>query len=299
MFSFDALAALPYGAGKPSVSCVFKRDHDDFVVDECLGYELPIAEQNEHLWLLIEKRGQNTAWVAQKLASHFGRPDLDVSYAGLKDRQAVTRQWFSVRLANVEKLASFSLNGVEVQQHAFCNKKLKRGELAGNQFEICLREVSDMPALLASIDTINQQGVPNYFAAQRFGHNAGNILLAERWCRNQHRPRGRVERGLLLSAMRSWLFNLQVAQGFAQAEEFGYLAGKSRDPEAELLQQACLGYEQQRAWLAKQGCSLHRRPLRIRPQVMVEVDGDIAVLTMNLPAGSYATAVLRELVTYA
>lgn len=299
MFSFDALAALPYGAGKPSVCCVFKQAPEDFIVEELLGYEPPIAEQNEHLWLLIQKTGQNTAWVAKRLATHFGRPDVDVSYAGLKDRHAVTTQWFSIRLASAEKLATLKLEGVEVKQHAFCNRKLKRGTLEGNRFQIRLRDVSDMPLLLASIITVNQQGVPNYFAAQRFGHNAGNILMAERWCRKRYRPRGRTERGLLLSAMRSWLFNLQVAQGFEQAEEFGYLAGKSRDPEPELMQNACQGYEQQREWLAQQGCSLSRRSLRIRPQITAEVDGDTAVLGMDLPAGSYATAVLRELVIFA
>lgn len=296
MFSLDAMAALPYGTVKPTAHALFKSVPEDFVVNEVLGYDLPVAEQNEHLWLQIEKRGQNTAWVAKQLAKHFARPDVDVSYAGLKDRHAVTTQWFSLRLGAEEKLASLAIEGVRVLQHCLCNRKLKRGALEANQFAIRLRNVSDGPALLAAVTAVNQQGAPNYFAEQRFGHNAGNILLAQRWFQNKYRPRGKTERGLLISAMRSWLFNLQVAKGFELGELAGYLPGKSRDPEPSLLQAACAGYEKQRVWLAKLGCSLHQRDIRVMPNITVEPVGDDMLLSMTLPAGCYATAVLREIV---
>jgi len=301
MFHFDAMAALPYRYGQPTVHCRFKVEPEDFVVTEQLGYEPAEAEQSEHLWLVVKKRGQNTAWVAKQLARHFQRPEVDIGYAGLKDRHAVTTQWFSVRLAQRERISSFVCEGVEVQRWLFSGRKLKKGELQGNSFRIRLREVSDSNALLARVAEINHAGVPNYYGSQRFGHHANNLLNAQRWFLHRYRPRGKLERGLLISAMRAWLFNLQL--GFmilndnARAAEAS-LAGRSRDPEPLLLQSACAGYEEQRQWLGRLGCSLASRAADVCPQIETVVEDDSVILSFDLPAGCFATAVLRELVIF-
>ena len=70
---------------------------EDFFVDEVLGFE-PDGE-GEHVLLQVEKRNTNTQWLADQLAGFAGIPKRDVSYAGMKDRNAVTRQWFSLGLA--------------------------------------------------------------------------------------------------------------------------------------------------------------------------------------------------------
>ncbi|MCX7230237.1 MAG: tRNA pseudouridine(13) synthase TruD [Burkholderiales bacterium] len=57
--------------------------------------------EGEHIWLDIEKNGANTAVVAQQLAEAAGVQDVDVGNAGLKDRYAITRQWFSIVLRDV------------------------------------------------------------------------------------------------------------------------------------------------------------------------------------------------------
>ena len=51
----------------------------------------------EHLWLRLEKRLLNTADVVSLLERAFAVGSADVGVSGLKDRRAVTRQWFSVR----------------------------------------------------------------------------------------------------------------------------------------------------------------------------------------------------------
>jgi tRNA pseudouridine13 synthase len=87
---------LPRGHGAAVLSARMRSVPEDFRVDEVLGFEA--SGVGEHLLLDIEKRGANTVWVAQRLAQWAGIPEHGVSYAGLKDRHAVTRQSYSVHL---------------------------------------------------------------------------------------------------------------------------------------------------------------------------------------------------------
>src|SRR5690606_11175135 len=80
--------SLPGGGG------VFKQTPEDFEVEELPAY-LPSGE-GEHLFLWMEKRGRSTQDVARALAVHVGIDEREVGYAGMKDRQAVTRQFFSI-----------------------------------------------------------------------------------------------------------------------------------------------------------------------------------------------------------
>jgi len=54
--------------------------------------------------------------------------------------------------------------------------------------------------------------VPNYFGEQRFGKEAHNLRVAERWFCEGIEPADRDERGFALSAARSGLFNAVLSQ---------------------------------------------------------------------------------------
>lgn len=72
--------------------------------------------EGEHLLLLIRKRGANTVHVAKLLAKWAGLPEMAVSYAGMKDRHAVTTQRFSVHLPKriAPDLAELASDEIEV-----------------------------------------------------------------------------------------------------------------------------------------------------------------------------------------
>ena len=91
---------LAYASGHPVTSGVLKAQNSDFRVDEIMPI-VPSGE-GEHLWLKIQKDGSNTDWVAQQLAKLAGVKSMSVSYAGMKDRHAVTTQWFSLHLPGME-----------------------------------------------------------------------------------------------------------------------------------------------------------------------------------------------------
>ncbi|HST44214.1 MAG TPA: tRNA pseudouridine(13) synthase TruD, partial [Luteimonas sp.] len=145
-------------------------------------------------------------------AQWAGVPEMAIGYAGLKDRHAVTRQRFSVHLPHrvapaLETLASPELR---VLDHAWHARKLPRGALAGNRFRLVLRDVDgDRDGIGARLRAIATTGVPNYFGEQRFGRGGDNVDKARSMFAGR-RVR-REERGHLLSAARSSLFNAVLA----------------------------------------------------------------------------------------
>ena len=82
------------------ISGVIRLFPEDFIVDEIQSFT-PTGE-GEHVWLHIKKTGENTDWVAGLLAKIANVPRKDVSFAGMKDRNAVTTQWFSVQMPGRE-----------------------------------------------------------------------------------------------------------------------------------------------------------------------------------------------------
>ena len=132
-----------------------------------------------------------------------------MGYAGLKDRHATTRQWFSVlRKAGGAAWAGFDCEGAEVLDIGRHSRKLNRGAHAGNRFRIALRS-SDVSSCLTAIDDrlglVSTSGVPNYFGVQRFGRDASNLDLAKRLFAGARLRRDK--RSIAISAARSLLFN--------------------------------------------------------------------------------------------
>ena len=192
-------ANLPQPMQPPLKQATYKAHTTDFVVNELLPLEF--TGEGEHLWLHIQKSGMNTAYLAKLLSEWAEIPLRDVGFSGLKDRHALTTQWFSLRIpkkqlpdsefAPVDISANESVTILEQQWH---NKKLNRGTHRANQFMITLRDIefadidnpfSNPEQLLSAkqaveqhLATISQSGVPNYFGPQRFGRSGNNIREA-------------------------------------------------------------------------------------------------------------------------
>ena len=197
----------------------------DFVVTE--KCEIEFSGEGEHDFLWIEKTGTNTHWVAECLAKHGNVPLRDVGYAGLKDRHAITRQWFSVRRLGSVDWDEFSEEGVEILEQQRHRRKLRRGAHSSNAFKIALRSEN----LAACADKINERltiiekdGVPNYFGEQRFGRGGSNIDL----CKSMFAGRrlSRSKRSIALSAARSLIFNTILEQRITQGSWNKILPGE-------------------------------------------------------------------------
>lgn len=214
---------------------VFKHSEEDFVVKEQLPFSL--SGEGEHLWLWVEKQGANTEWVARQLAKVAGIPTRQVGYAGLKDRQGITRQWFSVWLPGKADpdFSSVSIPGVKVLKQVRHGRKLQFGALSQNHFQVRLRAVQLHGDWEMRLQKLQQTGFPNYFGVQRFGREGRNIQAAWRWFEAGMPSIKRSERSRHLSVLRSQAFNTvlqhRVVQGnWAQAVsgDVFQLAGSSK-----------------------------------------------------------------------
>jgi tRNA pseudouridine13 synthase len=199
-----------YALGGPAGRARIRARPADFRVVEETGYG-PCGH-GEHLWLDVEKRGLNTMDVAARLADCAGVPVRSVGFAGLKDRNAVTRQPFTVHLpgrADPDWRAwrDQRFRVLAAERH---DRKIRRGRLAGNRFELVLRDVAgERKAIEARLARVAERGVPNAFGEQRFGGN--NIARAYRLFRGElRRSPSRRKRGFYLSAARSLIFNRVV-----------------------------------------------------------------------------------------
>lgn len=216
----------PFAWGPPCGSAVLKALPEHFRVTEVL--DIALSGEGEHLWLLIEKRNLNTEEVAKSLARLAGLKIRDVSYAGLKDRKAVTRQWFSLQLPgradpDFSSLWGANLQCIESRRHS---RKLQRGAHSANHFVIHLTHLQADRVLLESrLQQLAAQGVPNYFGPQRFGYAGGNVQDARTWAERGALPPARGTRSRLLSTARSLLFNRVLAQRVADGSWNSVLAG--------------------------------------------------------------------------
>mgnify|MGYP000025751300 FL=1 len=206
----SALPSWAYAYGGAQSQGVIRKTPDDFIVNEIQSFEL--SGSGEHAFLLIEKCGENTEYVARELARFAGVRQRDVSYAGMKDRHARTTQWFSVWLPGKPDPDWSALNSetIKVEQATRHSRKLKRGSLAGNQFILRVREwQGDKELIEQQLQTIKSQGVPNYFGEQRFGRGGANIAAAHALFSGKKVSRN--QRGIYLSAARSFIFNQIVS----------------------------------------------------------------------------------------
>lgn len=201
---------LPHAYGGPPLRGILRSTPEDFFVDEDLGFAPDGA--GEHVFVRVEKRGANTDFVAKELARFAGvRPEA-VSYAGLKDRHAVTRQTFSLHLPGKADPDWPALNHPEfrVLEAVRHGRKLHRGALKGNRFCIVLREIDgERDAAERVVASVRAHGVPNYFGEQRFGRESANVEKARVMFLGRRVQRH--ERSMLLSAARSQMFNAVLA----------------------------------------------------------------------------------------
>ena len=237
--------------------------------------------------------------------------------------------------------SAFETDDIQIIERTRHGKKLKRGVLAGNTFKLRLTDLHGEQAIWeSSLKLIQQHGVPNYFAEQRFGHQAGNLYRVEHWFSTGQAPRKRNQKSIYLSAARSWLFNLVLAKRVnlanwnkallgdvmllagTKASSFvvneldqalqtrlatmdihptGPMWGRgnplAQSESLDLEQGVFSDWTMWQQGLEKAGMSQERRALRVYPadfnwQFMNDNQLELAFF---LPAGSYATAVMREL----
>lgn len=309
---------------------------EDFRVEELPLYRPSGA--GEHTFVWVEKRLVNTEDVARSLAAAAGAALRDVGYAGRKDRRAVARQWLSVPRLDPEEALALEIPGARVLEAVRHPHKLRTGQLAGNRFDLLVREVSEAAAARApdAVAELVRRGLPNRFGAQRFGRDGRNAERGRALLRGEWRARDRRAARFLLSALQARVFDDvlagrplpldrleagDVAVVHASGGVFLVEDAEREQPRADAFEISPTGPifggrmpraegapgERERAALAAWGVEEGARPppgvrmrgarraLRVRPSdVSVRREGDALRLAFALPAGSYATVLVDE-----
>jgi tRNA pseudouridine13 synthase len=325
----------------PGIGGVVRARPEDFAVEELPSY--PADGGAGHLLVWLRKRSLTTEEAVREVARQSKIDPGEIGVAGLKDRDAVTRQQISVPARAAASLERFRHPAIELSDIRPHSHKLRRGHLRGNRFVIVVRELSVAPdeALLrvqAKLARMAEVGLRNYYGAQRFGEGARNLepgLASLAGRRRRHKG------DILLSAGQSALFNVYLAtraeRGLLRTALVGDILQKResggmfecKDPRAEQLRLdarelvvtgpmygskmrapttgtasaaledevlALVGLDASK--LAKLGRNVPgtRRQLLIWPsEPWQERVGAGLQLQFCLPAGSYATVLLREL----
>ncbi len=174
-------------AGMQGIGGNIKTIPSDFVVEEIPLYEF--SGTGTHVFFYVQKKGLTTAETISRLSQALGVRRFDIGYAGRKDSNAITRQWFSLEHIDPEKLKQLKLNKIKILDITRHNNKLKVGHLKGNRFTIRIRNLhcplQEAEALAQKIlDVLCRRGVPNYFGPQRFGYRYDTHLLGEALVKN-------------------------------------------------------------------------------------------------------------------
>jgi tRNA pseudouridine13 synthase len=317
----------------------FKTETEDFQVEETLRFE-PDAGDGEHWYVLVRSTGWNTQALARRIAAASGVSDRQVGYAGLKDKHAVTTQWFSVQLP-VAGRDNPALWFEEIPESCLIRwtrhtGKLRIGAVSSNQFTLRLRQVSgaERVSVEERLQVLRDNGYPNYYGEQRFGWDGQTLRDACAWLQD---TRGRKRRhrlqGIYLSCLRSWFFNrmldAEIAAGrwltprhgqhFMKGDKGGVFCWQDEDPTVPsrvadgalhpalpLAVDANLPAPDGKTWDQNEvACLEQLRNFRLaeayRATRVIPMDldwswsGDDLVLRFALPAGAYATGLLREL----
>jgi tRNA pseudouridine13 synthase len=327
----------PRAHGPALGTATLKSVAEDFVVDEVLGFE-PDGGVGHRL-LHVEKRGVDTLHAARLLARHAGVAPRDVGFAGLKDRHAVARQWFTVPAGRTPvDWSTLPDERLRVCRDDGHSRKLRRGALRGNRFHLRLRDVHVDAAIVAErVALLRQHGVPNYFGPQRFGRDGDNIAAVLHWVDGGALPNAREARAFVYSAARSMLFNAVLATRVNEGTwaqllpgERVNLAGRNSWFVADAIDETLLerlalfdihptgpmpgrgegpggvAGDWEAAVLAPHhaiidaltvaGVEAARRATRVVPEGFeAHWEDDVLSLVFALPAGCYATMVVREL----
>ena len=315
-----------WSEGPPSGGS-WKESPEDFFVEE-LPAVLPTGA-GEHQWLRIEKVGRSTGEVAERLAHLAGVDVSAVGYAGLKDRDARTIQDFSVQGGReVVDLGSPDVRVLAVSRNP---RKLRNGQLRGNRFTLRIRG-GDVALARERADELRFGGMPNYYGEQRFASGAADL---GRSLLGGARPRiGFPQVKFALSAWQALLFNRVLFRRGARRLPGDLILDDPRPDEPEdagvsdRLRLAVPGdrgvptgpmYGHELRWPEGEARALEERVLAeerlapgdlrrfpdltrgtrrrlwvpVDPQIEASVDG--FWLRVELPAGSYATVLLEEI----
>ncbi|KAK5876921.1 hypothetical protein CesoFtcFv8_026224 [Champsocephalus esox] len=145
-------------------------------------------EEEVYTGFTLRKENLETLEAISYMAASLGVLPSDFTYAGIKDKRAITFQSMVVKKVSTqrlkEKTAEFERRGMCVTQIRSVSEPLRLGRLQGNHFDLVVRDLrphgdthssaADTHTRLAAlvkeaVENVKARGFVNYYGPQRFG----------------------------------------------------------------------------------------------------------------------------------
>lgn len=145
-----------------------KQIPEDFIVKEVTDRKF--TEEGIYLVCSMTKKNYNTEDAIRTICRALKVIRKNVSYAGTKDRNAITHQYISFFKGREERIKDLQLKDISLEVVGRTNSPLSLGDLKGNNFEITVRNIEVPPKKLDKF--------PNFYDSQRFSEN--NVEVGRR-----------------------------------------------------------------------------------------------------------------------
>lgn len=212
--------------GFPGTGGRIKVEPEDFQVEEIPAYEP--AGDGEFTYVWVRKRDISAGQIRHILAKVTGVTPREVGMAGLKDRRAITWQWFSLPTKANPAQQGLCGDGWVVVRASKHRNKLRPGHLHGNRFRLVVRNANPdwHQNLTALVEFIRARGIPNAYGSQRFGRDRQTLKLGMALLEDPKLPVNPWLRKLAISATQSLVFNTWLNRRISAESLRKVLAGE-------------------------------------------------------------------------
>jgi tRNA pseudouridine13 synthase len=163
---------------------------EDFEVEELSDFPL---DGGVFAVYLLTKRSIGTPEAITAISERWNIPRRAISYGGLKDKHAITRQWVTIQRG---PRRDFREDHLSLTYQGQASRHFGPPDIAANRFHIIMRNLTGEAAqqMVALRDSVARYGIPNYYDDQRFGSlGESGEFIAQPWCQ------GNYERALWLA----------------------------------------------------------------------------------------------------
>lgn len=183
----QSIGLTTFLTNNPGIGGVLRVFPKDFIVNE-LSKTFPVNDKGRFLLVKVTAKNWETNDLIRAFAKKLHISKKRISFAGTKDKRAITTQILCFYRVKKEQISSLSIPDVTCEVMHYTNNRLSLGDLIGNKFTITIRKVSlsitqkDINEIIHQLQAL--QGFPNFFGVQRFGsirpvtHKIGRAMVA-------------------------------------------------------------------------------------------------------------------------
>lgn len=145
----------------PPMGGEIKKSAEDFFVEEII--ELELREEGNFAVVRVEKKNWETLKFVRALAKMLGISQKRISFAGTKDKRALTVQFFTINGIKREDLEKVNIKDSKIEFVGYSRRELRLGDLLGNFFRVRVVGAKNGEIFERTKEQLEEKGIPNFF----------------------------------------------------------------------------------------------------------------------------------------